>query len=173
MVGPKPSSGPLQSPPPGRIIVPCRPGRFPLTPSPLPSGGGEGRGESAARGEPMRSRYWPAGLALAAAVAVIPALLPEARSDGGVDGEQVTWKKTVIDKKFRSEGVAVADVNKDGKVDILVGDVWYEAPDWKMHEIRKPGNYGDGANGYSHSFACWADDFNGDGWPDLVVIDFP
>ena len=27
----------------------------------------------------------------------------------------ITWTKQVIDPKFRSEGVAVADVNKDGK----------------------------------------------------------
>ena len=33
----------------------------------------------------------------------------------------------------RSEGVAVADVNKDGKMDILTGEFWYEAPDWKTH----------------------------------------
>jgi hypothetical protein len=89
------------------------------------------------------------------------------------DAPAVSWKKTVIDKTFRSEGVAVADVNRDGKVDILAGEVWYEAPDWKMHEIQTPGNYGDGAKGYSHCFACWADDINHDGWPDLIVIDFP
>ena len=43
-------------------------------------------------------------------------------------GTSVSWKKTVIDGKFRSEGVAIADVNKDGKTDVLVGDSWYEAP---------------------------------------------
>ena len=85
----------------------------------------------------------------------------------------ITWKKTIVDKVFRSEGVAVADVNRDGKMDILVGDVWYEAPDWQMHEIREVMKLGDGAHTYSECFACWAEDINGDGWPDLIVIPFP
>lgn len=84
-----------------------------------------------------------------------------------------TWRKIDVDRKFRSEGVAVADVNKDGKMDVLVGDLWYEAPDWKPHEIRPVGNYGDGLKSYSKCMACWADDINGDGWPDLVLVGFP
>ncbi len=89
------------------------------------------------------------------------------------DAPTITWKKTVLDKKFRSEGVAIADVNKDGKMDVLVGEYWYEAPDWKLHEMQKPGNYGDGLGGYSKVFACWAEDLNGDGFPDLIVVGFP
>jgi hypothetical protein len=104
----------------------------------------------------------------------LAALLLTAALAAGDAPTEVRWKKTVVEAKFRSEGVAVADVNKDGRPDILVGDVWYEAPGWKVHEIRPIArDYGDGAKGYSESFGCFADDFNGDGWTDLIVIPFP
>jgi VCBS repeat protein len=85
---------------------------------------------------------------------------------------EITWKKTVLDTRFRSEGVAVADVNRDGRPDVMAGGVWYEAPDWRMHEIRPAPEF-DGATGYSNSFINYAMDVNGDGWPDLIVIGFP
>src|SRR5262245_4238963 len=90
----------------------------------------------------------------------------------------VTWKKTVIDKRFVSEGVAIADVNKDGKMDILNGEFWYEAPDWKPHRMRQGGEYKEDyregeKNVYSKSFCCWAEDINKDGWVDCLVVPFP
>jgi hypothetical protein len=110
-------------------------------------------------------------LALAVPVAAFLSLPSSAQPSKALTN--ITWKKTVLDKVFHSEGVAVADVNKDGKIDVLTGEAWYEAPDWKKHEIRKPGNYGSGQGSYSNSFACWAEDLNGDGYPDLIVIGFP
>jgi hypothetical protein len=100
-------------------------------------------------------------------------LLMAVAADGSDKGSSVSWKKTVIEDKFRSEGVSVADVNKDGKLDVLVGDSWYEAPRWVKHDIRKPGDYGDGLRSYSECMACWTEDLNGDGWADQIVIGFP
>ena len=118
----------------------------------------------------MNLRYWLVGAALSA-VAVVPALAAGRTQVAKPGGPAITWQRFVLDTKFRSEGVAVADVNKDGKMDIIAGDVWYEAPDWKMHVLRKDKPF-DPAN-YSESFCCFVDDFNGDGWPDVIIVPFP
>jgi hypothetical protein len=109
----------------------------------------------------------PVLFAALATTALVPAAPQEKREP------TITWKKTVLDKRFSAEGVAVADVNKDGKIDVLNGEYWYEAPDWTPHEMKPYTDYKDGLNNYSHSFCCWAEDINGDGYPDLIVIDFP
>ncbi|MFL5339809.1 MAG: FG-GAP repeat domain-containing protein [Gemmataceae bacterium] len=85
------------------------------------------------------------------------------------------WKKIVVDKHFVSEGAGVADINQDGKLDVVNGEIWYEAPDWKPHRFRAgKDDYTEGEkNVYSHSFCVWSDDFNHDGYPDVIVIDFP
>jgi hypothetical protein len=86
--------------------------------------------------------------------------------------EESTWKKITLDPEFRSEGVAVADVNHDGKPDVLAGNLWYEAPNWTPHEIA-PVQKLDGAKGYSSCFLSWSTDVNNDGWMDQLVVQFP
>ena len=83
-----------------------------------------------------------------------------------------TWTRVTLDAAFRSEGVAVADVDRDGDLDVLAGELWYEAPLWDIHELAPPGIY-DQVNGYSDCFVAAADDVDGDGWPDLLSVGFP
>src|SRR5580700_10416431 len=112
-------------------------------------------------------------LPLVALAALTTAALVPAAPNARPDEPKITWKKIVLDTKFRSEGVAVADVNKDGKIDVLNGEYWYEAPDWTPHEMQPFMDHKDGLRNYSRVFACWAEDVNGDGYPDLIVIAFP
>jgi hypothetical protein len=82
------------------------------------------------------------------------------------------FKKHTLTNEFLSEGVAVGDVNKDSKIDVFAGSFWFEAPDWKKHEIveGKPFNP---AKEYSTSFLNFSMDVNLDEWIDLIVIGFP
>ena len=93
------------------------------------------------------------------------------------------WVRVKLDERFRSEGVAAADINADGSVDVVAGDVWYQAPKpgtpehsdgtaWKIHEIRMPGEFVAGV-GYSNSFVNLAHDMDADGLQDIVIIGFP
>src|SRR5262245_19609174 len=113
-------------------------------------------------------------LVAAAVLAAVPTFpSADAAPPPAASPSAITWKKTILDRKFRSEGVAVADVNKDGKIDVLNGEYWYEAPDWTPHELQPPADFKDGLGNYSRVFFCWAEDLNNDGYPDLIVIDFP
>ena len=63
----------------------------------------------------------------------------------------------------------MADVNHDGKPDVLAGSFWYEAPNWTPHELAPVQKF-DGEHGYSNFFEAWAADVNHDGWADEIVI---
>jgi hypothetical protein len=109
-----------------------------------------------------------------------------------------TWKKIQLSDQFWSEGAAIGDFNKDGKMDVVSGPYWWAGPDFKaryefMPTTRKSENYtapfklgpiskisipgfegGLGQNNaYSDNFFAFTHDFNKDGWDDVLVYGFP
>jgi len=67
-----------------------------------------------------------------------------------------------------AESAAVADVNNDGKLDIVSAESWYEAPRWTKRPIRTIPV----SNGYIDSFSDLPIDVNGDGLTDVIQIGY-
>lgn len=78
--------------------------------------------------------------------------------------DDVRWKRTVINEQSNFEAAGVADFNGDGLLDIMSGDTYYAAPDWKPVRVREIAE----AGGYRLDFANVPMDVNGDGHMDVV-----
>lgn len=85
----------------------------------------------------------------------------------------ISFKKQVLSTEYYSEGANFADFNKDGKIDIVSGPFWYEAPEFtKKHEIY-PVKAFSKTSGYANSFFTFPYDFNKDGWTDVLAWGLP
>lgn len=93
-------------------------------------------------------------------------------SAGPTRSPDIPFKPHLIDNGA-SETAAVADVNSDGRLDIISGESWYEAsgassaqPVWTKHKFRDL----DYTNNYYDNFSDLPVDGDGDGDPDLVRV---
>jgi len=68
-----------------------------------------------------------------------------------------------------NEGVAVGDINGDGKLDVVAGEYWYAAPDFKGQKIRSLESFG---KDYMMNNSDHLLDVDGDGDLDVVAGGF-
>ena len=95
---------------------------------------------------------------------LIPALLLTATLAADPGGE-IPFERHTIDLG-RSEACAVTDVNGDGRLDIVSGESWYEAPTWKKHPYRDIHYW----NNYFDDFSDLPLDVDSDGDIDIISV---
>ena len=81
------------------------------------------------------------------------------------DGLKFSHRLLAVDA---NEGIAVADFNNDGKLDVAAGRNWYAAPDFVARPVRPINDW----NGYVESNGDFAYDVDGDGWTDIIAGQF-
>lgn len=77
----------------------------------------------------------------------------------------VAFRSRMIDPGA-SETAATADINRDGRLDIVSGEFWYEAPSWQPHRFRQI----EFRSQYVDDFSDLPVDADGDGYPDIVSV---
>ena len=82
----------------------------------------------------------------------------------------VRFEKIVLTDQYLCDGINAGDFNRDGKPDIVAGPYWYAGPDFKQrHEFYPMTPQALEANP-SNSLFSFVYDFNGDTWPDILVL---
>jgi dienelactone hydrolase len=98
-------------------------------------------------------------IGLALAMAAIPAPLLAA---------DPAFRRHEVDLAATFSAASAIDVDHDGRLDIVTGGSWYQAPEWKKHPVRDVeiirGRYDDYGN--------LPLDVNGDGWTDFLTANY-
>ncbi len=105
-------------------------------------------------------------------IEVIAAVLLVSAAANGQDGPRIQWQTEKLSGQFYSEGATTGDFNRDGNPDVASGPFWYAGPDFKQSHQFYAQDPVD-PHGYSNNFFSFTDDFNGDGWDDILVYGFP
>lgn len=83
------------------------------------------------------------------------------------------FRKQVLSEFFYSFTAASADFNRDGVADIVSGPLIYFGPDYTKSREIYPAEAFNETSGFSGD--AWiqsADDFTGDGWPDVIATNY-
>ena len=94
-------------------------------------------------------------------------LLLAATPAGLLSGEP-SFRVHSINAASTYSACAAFDVDKDGRIDVISGGYWYQAPDWKKHLVREVQVIRGRYDGYSHLPM----DVNRDGWTDFISANY-
>lgn len=86
--------------------------------------------------------------------------------------EPVSFRKIVLTDKFHAEAAGLGDIDRDGHGDAVYGPYWYAGPDFRKRRPIYPVQDFD-PHGYSNNFMTCVADVDGDGWPDVLVNEWP
>jgi FG-GAP-like repeat len=86
------------------------------------------------------------------------------QSDQSPAARPLQWRVQQLRKDF-NEGLAVGDIDKDGKLDITSGEYWYQNPDFKPRKVRTILPFG---KDYMQNNSEHLYDVDGDGDLDIV-----
>jgi esterase/lipase len=82
--------------------------------------------------------------------------------------QQPVFTPVEINPAAEFPACGVIDVNKDGKLDIVSGGFWYEAPAWKKHFLREV----EVIRGRFDDYSNLEMDVNADGWTDIISVNY-
>jgi hypothetical protein len=85
----------------------------------------------------------------------------------GVDSKDASWRVQAL-ALDANEGIALGDVDGDGKLDVVAGRNWYAAPDFVPRPLRTIEDW----NGYVQSNGDFLMDIDGDGRLDVLAGSF-
>ena len=84
--------------------------------------------------------------------------------------ELFSFEKRVLTDEYYCDGLATGDIDRDGNMDVAAGPFWYAGPGFrKAHEFY-PAVAHEPAASPSNCMLMYVQDFNGDEWPDILVM---
>jgi hypothetical protein len=82
----------------------------------------------------------------------------------------VFFERQVLTSEYFCDGINVGDFNRDGHPDIVAGPFWHAGPLFKSRHEIYPAKLFETAPSPTDSMFSYVHDFNGDGWPDILVL---